>query len=359
MPAEVYRQSVEVMKKRGGPVNGMDVPEYYAMMEELFTPEEAEVNNALPPKPATAGDIAVLVGWDEAKTQAVLEAMADKGLVTTFVRQGTRFYHGAPFMPGIFEYQFLPGTATDRDKRIAHLIHAYKRAFDAAKGFRQTTFSATRVITVDRYIPSANTIHTYDQVATYIDKYDPISVGTCFCRHAAALRGEDTHNMPMEVCMWFGPMAEFGIERLNGRSVTKDEALEILKTSEEAGLIHMSRNTTDDVDFICNCDQWHCEVVTKILEQPRPGLIFNSGFAPEFDEETCVACGTCLERCPAEALTLAEGGPPEVDLERCFGCAVCASGCPEEAIVMEAKPDYPQPPKDIKELITAVKASRG
>ena len=48
---------------------------------------------------------------------------------------------------------------------------------------------------------------------------------------------------------------------------------------------------------------------------------------------------------------------PQVNLDRCFGCAVCASGCPTEAIVMEAKPDYPAPPKDPKELVTSIKAS--
>jgi Fe-S-cluster-containing hydrogenase component 2 len=48
---------------------------------------------------------------------------------------------------------------------------------------------------------------------------------------------------------------------------------------------------------------------------------------------------------------------PQVNLDRCFGCAVCATGCPAEAIAMEAKPDFPTPPKDTKELITALKAS--
>ncbi len=48
---------------------------------------------------------------------------------------------------------------------------------------------------------------------------------------------------------------------------------------------------------------------------------------------------------------------PQVNLDRCFGCAVCATGCPSDAIAMEAKPDFPEPPKDPKELITSLKAS--
>jgi len=42
---------------------------------------------------------------------------------------------------------------------------------------------------------------------------------------------------------------------------------------KEAGLIHMSRNTTDEIDYTCNCDRWHCAVVGQILKQPRPGIV--------------------------------------------------------------------------------------
>ena len=72
-----------------------------------------------------------------------------------------------------------------------------------------------RDITVDRTIDAGNTVHTYDQVSNYIDKNDTIAVGTCYCRHAAKLVGEDTHDMPMDVCMWFGNMAVYAIERLD------------------------------------------------------------------------------------------------------------------------------------------------
>ena len=48
MGQEVYRQLLEVMKKRGGNYAGMDIPEFFSFVEELFTPQEAEVNNAMP-----------------------------------------------------------------------------------------------------------------------------------------------------------------------------------------------------------------------------------------------------------------------------------------------------------------------
>jgi Pyruvate/2-oxoacid:ferredoxin oxidoreductase delta subunit len=345
------------MQSRRGPYAGMDIPQFFELVEFLFDPEQAAINNTFPPKPAAAGEIAAALGRDETGTARALDEMADKGLCATFIVNGVRVYRGVPFMPGIFEYQFMSGRATPRERRIAELIHAYKAAFKAATGETRITFPLTRVIPVDRTIQAGNTIHTYDQVATYIEKYDPIGVGTCYCRHAASLRGQDTHGMPMDVCMWFGKGAEYAIERLGGRRLNKDESKKLLDATEEAGLVHMSRNTTEDIDFLCNCDRWHCEVISSVLKQPKPGWVFNSGFQPTFDPERCTSCEICLDRCPATALTMGEANLPKVNLGRCFGCAACATGCPEEAVQMTAKPGFTTPPRDIAQLVSALKSS--
>ena len=57
MKSQAYKQMLEVMLKRGGPYAGMDIPEFYALVEELFSPEEAEVNNALSRNPVTAAEL--------------------------------------------------------------------------------------------------------------------------------------------------------------------------------------------------------------------------------------------------------------------------------------------------------------
>ena len=358
MPDEVYKQLLEIMKSRRGSYAGMDIPEFFTMVEELFTSEEATVNNLLTRKPATAIEVAEQMGREGSEIEVILEAMADKGLCVAYQREGITCYQGAPFMPGIFEYQFMPGKESDRDKKIARLIWDYKKAFNSAKDAVPMTYPVTRVITVDRTIDAGNTINTYDQVATYIEKYDAIGVGACYCRHAAKLRGEDVHGMPTEVCMSFGKGAEYAVERLGARKLGKEEALKILDQTEEAGLVHMTRNTTEDIEFICNCDRWHCEAISSVMKQPKPALYFNSGYQPKFDSDLCVACGTCIDRCPPEALTMGTDDIPELNLDLCFGCAVCATGCPEDAIMMAAKPDFEVPPKDMKELVTALKASR-
>jgi len=357
MVQQFYKELYEVMKSRRGPYTGIDIPEFYDMVEELFTPLEAEVNNAMPRKPVTAAELAAEMDRDESEIKAILETMADKGLCKTYLQDDVRLYQGEPFMPGIFEYQFMSGQSSDRHRKLAGLIKAYKKAFNAARAEIKMTFPVTRVIPVDRTIKAGNTVHTYDQVSTYIDKNETIGVGTCYCRQAAKLVGEDTHDMPMDVCMWFGNMAEYAIERLGARKMTNAEAKKVLDAAEEAGLVHMSRNTTENVNFICNCDRWHCEVIKGVLKQSKPALFFNSGFQPRFDPDLCVACETCIERCPPEALVMGDHEVPEVNLDRCFGCAVCATGCPSDAIVMESKPGFPAPPKDPKELIASLKAS--
>ena len=357
MIQNVYKDLLEVMTKRGGPYAGLDIPEFYALVEALFTPEEAAMNNVLLRKPARAEDIAVKISRDEKEVTGVLERMADKGLCTVFQGPGAPLYQGIPFMPGIFEFQFIPGGETEHDKRIAELVHAYKKAYESAKGIEKISYPVTRVIPVARTIKAGNVIHTYQQVMTYIEKYDSIGVGTCYCRQAARLRGEDIHGMPLEVCMWFGEMAEHIIQRLGGRRITKQEAKDILDRCEEAGLLHMSRNTTEDIDFLCNCDRWHCQVVANILKQPRPAWAFNSGFQPVFDSERCITCETCIERCPPEALSMDENNAQIVNTDLCFGCGVCATGCPEGAISMEAKAGFPTPPKTAKELAAAFKNS--
>ena len=355
MTQTVYRELLEVMKSRGGPYAGLDIPEFFVLVEELFDPEEAEINNILPRKPAPIEEIVAKTGRSHEDVSKILERMAVRGLCGVSKTSCGLLYRGLPFMPGIFEFMFIGGLETEREKTIARLIHTYKKAYSEARGVEKISYPVTRVIPVDRTIKAGNTIHTYDQVMTYIDKYDFISIGACYCRQAAKLRGEELHGMPIGVCMWFGELAENLTERLGGRQVNREEAREIMSRCEEAGLIHMSRNTTDEIDFMCNCDRWHCEVVGQVLKQPRPGLVFNSGFEPSFDAERCIACETCIERCPPEALTMGEANVPMVNIDRCFGCGVCATGCPEGAIEMENKPGFPIPPRSVKELVIALK----
>ncbi len=50
-----------------------------------------------------------------------------------------------------------------------------------------------------------------------------------------------------------------------------------------------------------------------------------------FIGEECVACGSCAEECPAEAIQ--EGEPYVIDEDKCTDCGSCTEVCPVEAIV--------------------------
>ena len=136
--------------------------------------------------------------------------------------------------------------------------------------------------------------------------------------------------------------------------MTKEEALKILKDAEEAGLVHCAQNS-QEIDFICNCCADHCMALKTALAHPKPALFLTSGFQPVFDSDTCVACETCVDACPATALSMGDEEVPEVDLDRCFGCGVCATICPVEAVEMVGKADAAVPPPDRKALAEAVK----
>jgi len=151
--------------------------------------------------------------------------VANNGLCLAVKMGQTQFYMAAPFVPGILEFQFMRGTKSQRDTQIAKLIHDYKGAFEASGGpIMESKFPFARVITVDSAIESESTIHTCDQVQSIIDNSDLIGVATCYCRHAADLRGEDLHGMPKDVCMLFGPIGQYAIERLGAKMISKEEA---------------------------------------------------------------------------------------------------------------------------------------
>jgi len=358
MPAEVYRRLCEAMAKRGAEYRGMDIPEFYPMAEELFTPEEAEVFLAIPRGYHPASAVATQMGKSEEEVEPILEAMADKGLCSAGKMGDVTFYGSLPFLPGIFDLQFMRGTNTEKDKRLAKLIHDYKVAVDAIQGPANITFPTTRVISVDRKIQSGNTIHTYDQVASYIEQYDPLAVCTCYCRHQAKLIDEnDDCGNPNEVCMQFGMLAKFVIDRGIGRKISKEEAIDILKECEEAGLVHSTVNQ-QQIDWLCNCCNDHCVILNKALDQPKPGIALNSGFQPAMNPDLCTACEICIQRCPPNARIMGEDDMPEVDLDRCIGCGVCASGCPEGAIELVERPGAQVPPLDQKAFKDTIKASK-
>ena len=354
---QIYKRLCQTMAQRGGRYPGMDIPEFYSLVQELFSPEEAAIAAAMPPKPVSVSVIAKEMNREEKEVEPLLEGMADKGLCSSFVQEGGRLYVGIPFVPGIFEFQFMRGTRTDKDHHLARVIHDYKEAVDRPRASRTITFPANRVIPVGETIGRGSRVHTYSQVTSYLERYDPISVSTCSCRHEGKLLNEKSAcTMPDEVCMQFGMGAQYVIERGLGRKISKEEAKEVLRKAAEAGLVHASRNT-QEIDFLCNCGSSHCMILKTALQQPKPGWVLYSGFQPRVNPDLCTKCEACVERCPSRACWMGDR-TPQFDMDRCFGCGVCATGCPSEAITLEEKTGLPEPPRNRKALREAMETKK-
>jgi len=99
MTQKVYKQLCEATGKRGGMYPGMDIPEFYELAEELFTPEEAGVYMSIPRGFSPATIIAENMGKSEEEVASVLETMADKGLCSAGRMGETTFYGAAILNP--------------------------------------------------------------------------------------------------------------------------------------------------------------------------------------------------------------------------------------------------------------------
>ncbi|MDY7010120.1 MAG: 4Fe-4S binding protein [Planctomycetota bacterium] len=53
--------------------------------------------------------------------------------------------------------------------------------------------------------------------------------------------------------------------------------------------------------------------------------------AVKVDIEKCTGCGSCVDVCPVEAISLNDG-KAVIDEDTCTECGLCVDECPEEAI---------------------------
>ena len=129
-----------------------------------------------------------------------------------------------------------------------------------------------------------------------------------------------------------------------GRPISKEDAYEVLRISEEAGLVHQTFNVESGHFFICNCCGCCCGVLRAINELGITSAT-NSHFYAEINPDNCTACGICAdERCQVNAIEEGED-TYQVIREKCIGCGLCVSTCPSEAIrLLRKQPEERIPP---------------
>ena len=164
------------------------------------------------------------------------------------------------------------------------------------------------VIPVEKAIEMENTSVDLEHLSYWLKKYEGhIGVGQCSCRASRAVMGEGCADDPSSWCIGVGDFADYCRESGKGHDITYEEAMHILQVAEDNGFVHQITNIDGEnkIFGICNCN-------VKICNALRTSQLFNtpnmsrSAYTAEVEKSKCVACGKCVEYCPAGAVKLGQ-----------------------------------------------------
>ncbi len=149
-------------------------------------------------------------------------------------------------------------------------------------------------------------------------------------------------------CLGFGDMIQMYIDNGWATKISKEETLSILQTNQEEGLILRPSNS-QNVEFICSCCSCCDKGIAGLLKVPDPANYVVSNFYSKVDPKLCTGCGTCIDRCQLNAITIIDD-ISSIDRKRCIGCGNCVTVCPSDAITLNKKEDQHIPPKTMDDL---------
>ena len=126
----------------------------------------------------------------------------------------------------------------------------------------------------------------------------------------------------------------FENDRGVGWEISAERALQILRASDKAGLMHTADYAGDPAaaTSICNCCTDCCY---PHLAGERLGVSDVwplRRYVARIDMDLCKSCGRCGLRCPFEAIVCRADGLPALDPALCRGCGLCQTGCSTDAI---------------------------
>lgn len=311
------------------------------ILKLIFSAEEAELFCDLRLTFETPDQIASRTGRPIEGLDEKLTSMWHKGQLFGVDFRTMRMFKMIPWMFGLYEFQLKYMT-----KEFAELCEEYYGKAYGPQFFRNKP-QLMQVVPIEEEISTENAqiAMPYEKVSGIIERGQSFAVNDCICKKEKELLGKRC-DKPMEVCLAIAPVPGiFENHPFAARPITKEEAYEVLRKSEEAGLVHLTSNYENGHIYICNCCGCCCGVLRSITELGINEAI-NAHYYAQIDPSVCVSCGVCKdERCQINAIE--EGEDSYMILKnKCIGCGVCISTCPSDAISLVRKnpEDIVKPP---------------
>ena len=318
--------SIDVCRQLSEAIGVGQSPLMPKIFQALVNEDEAKVLLVAAPS-ATVEELAEKTGFSPAVIQDMMDSLFHRGLIFKSRKGDVLKYYRVKSVPQMHDSTVL---TPDVSREVLDLWKAYMKEEWPVYGkqiMEVMPGSLMRVIPVNESIESGSRILAYDDVVKIIESAKTLTVTKCTCRVIDGACG-----LPLEVCMQVDRAAEYNLERGTGRKLTRDEALDILKLSAEAGLVHVADNQRVVGHVICNCCR-DCCLNWDVMEGPKK-WVAPSRFEAFVDEDACTGCETCIDRCFFDALSMKDD-VAVVDSEKCLGCGVCTIPCPTSAIELK------------------------
>lgn len=289
-------------------------PEYWGLAGVL-NDEEAELAVKLGVrKPKTLAEIVKLSGLEEKKCEALLEEMSRKGLLEYNWEnpKHEKQYVLPMYVPGCAEFFNMNANILDSNPEMGTFFeHMSRLPLEKITPFVPEGGAGIgmHVIPVEKAIEMENESVDLEHISHWLNKYEgKYAASPCSCRRSRLTHGEGCADDPEGWCIAVGDMADYVVEtQKDGRYIDKAEALEILKAAEDNGFVHQITNIdgANKIFAICNCNVNVCYALrtSQLFNTPN---MSRSAYVAKVEKSNCVACGKCVEFCPAGAVKLGQ-----------------------------------------------------
>lgn len=289
-------------------------PEYWGLAV-LLTDEQAEIALKMGVrKPRTMADIVRLTGKTEQELEPLLERMSFCGVIEYNWEnpQREKQWVVPMFVPGSAEFSNMNDTILKEHPEMGRFFERMSR-LPLEKVTPMVPPGGAgigmHVIPVEKAIETENQSVSVEHISHWLDKYDgKYAASPCSCRKSRMTFDEGCADDPEGWCVAVGDMADYVVETgKGGRYITREEALEIFRQGEENGFVHQITNIDgeDKIFAICNCNVNVCYALRTSQLFNTPNLS-RSAYVARVETADCVACGKCVEACPAGAVKLGQ-----------------------------------------------------